>query len=178
MSPRRLVSLLSPRRSLAFIVPEGRWYSIVVLSPLCCLLPLCCCLMSRLCFHLFFSETNMFFLRLHQLTVAASSRGERRATGRSPHMKMQQCGTEQDGTRRSPRPVGGDDKQVALFVAVCPHRCHCGRQRQRRLHYCSRSRCHRHCVRSVCALSFRFALCSRRCRHRCRRLLAGFGSLF
>ena len=118
MSPRRSVSLLSPRRSFAFIVPEGRWYSILVLSPLCCLLPLCCCLMSRLCFHLFFScETNMFFLRLHQLTVAASSRGERRATGRSPHMKTQQCGTEQDGTRRSPRPVGGDDKNLHVVPA-------------------------------------------------------------
>ena len=43
-----------------------------------------------------FSETNMFFLRLHQLTVAASSRGERRATGRSPHMKTQHCGMEEE----------------------------------------------------------------------------------
>ena len=43
-----------------------------------------------------FSEKNMFFLRLHHLTVAASSRGDRPATGRSPHMKTQQCGTEQE----------------------------------------------------------------------------------
>ena len=67
--------------------------------------------------------------------------------------------------------------QLAHFVAVCSHRCHCGRQRQRRLHYCCRSRRHRHCVRSVCALSFPSALCSRRRRHRRRRFLAAFGSL-
>ena len=43
-----------------------------------------------------FSENNVFLLRLHHLNVAAFSRGETSATGRSPHMKTQQCGTEQE----------------------------------------------------------------------------------
>jgi hypothetical protein len=43
-----------------------------------------------------FSETNIFLLRLHHLNVAAFSRSETPATGRSPHMKSQQCGTEEE----------------------------------------------------------------------------------
>ena len=43
-----------------------------------------------------FSETNIFLLRLHHLNVAAFSRSETPATGRSPHMKTQQCGMEQE----------------------------------------------------------------------------------
>ena len=89
---------------------------------------------------------------------------------------------ERGGLGTPARRASGIEKkwQCLSAASACAAACHCRhyrRQLHSRLHYCCRSRRHRHCVRSVCALSFRFALCSRRRRHRCRRLLAAFGSL-
>ena len=52
--------------------------------------------MSSLSHLVFLSEATIVLLRLHHLNVAAFSRGERPAPGRSPHMKTQQSGTEQE----------------------------------------------------------------------------------